>query len=90
MANNNKTKRLDITLPTKTIELIDKQGFRSRSAFLDEAAKRYIARLRRSNIKRKLRAGYLSRAERDLDMVNEWEGASSGLLLGKTNRRDKK
>jgi metal-responsive CopG/Arc/MetJ family transcriptional regulator len=89
MGNSNKTKRMNIVLPERTIELIDdvwpQEGFRSRSAFLDEAARKYISRLKRSNIKRNLKAGYLIRAKRDLGMVNEWDVASAELLRDKTN-----
>ncbi len=84
MANDNKRRRIDISLPEKTIKLIDRiwpqEGFRSRSAFIDEAAQRYTIRMQKANVKRSLRAGYRARAERDLEVVGEWEAANTGVL----------
>ena len=84
MAIQSKTKRIDIVLPEQTIELIDKtwpkQGFRSRSSFLNEAARRYAIRLKKAGIKRNLKDGYISRAERDLGTVSDWEVASTELI----------
>ena len=79
-----KSKRIDITLPAQTVEHIDKTwkefGFSSRSAFLDEAAKRFTVRLRRANVKRNLKAGYIARAARDAALSDELELLSSELL----------
>jgi metal-responsive CopG/Arc/MetJ family transcriptional regulator len=69
MKSLSKTKRIDITLPEKTIDQIDsiwsEFGFSSRSAFLNEAARNFAARLKRARLKKSLRAGYMARAERD-------------------------
>ena len=84
MASHSKTKRIDIVLPERTIELIDEtwpeQGFRSRSSFLDEAARQYASRLKTAGLKRSLKSGYKARSERDLNTVTEWESASSELI----------
>ena len=84
MALNNKTHRLQITLPDDTVKLIDdirKQGrFSSRSGFLNQAAQHYALRLKKAALKRKLRSGYLARAERDRALLSEWESASGELL----------
>lgn len=72
-----KSKRIDITLSVKTIEQIDNiwhdYGFTSRSSFLEQAAKNMALRLKRANLKRKLKAGYLMRAERDAEINQELE-----------------
>ena len=79
-----KSKRIDITLPEQTIEQIDniwqEFGFSSRSAFLDEAAKSFVVRLKKANLKRKMRAGYMARAERDADINRELEVLSSEII----------
>jgi metal-responsive CopG/Arc/MetJ family transcriptional regulator len=72
-----KAKRIDITLPAGTLEQIDsiwqEFGFASRSSFIDEAAKRFALRLKKADLKKKLKAGYQARAERDSDLNRELE-----------------
>jgi len=89
MEVENKTERLNISLPRKTLELIDQvwrqSQFKSRSAFLDEAARRYAFRLQRARLKHKLRDGYRARADQSLYLVNEWETASTELLADETH-----
>jgi metal-responsive CopG/Arc/MetJ family transcriptional regulator len=72
-----KSKRIDIILPVGTLEQIDhiwsEFGFTSRSSFIDEAAKRFAIRLKKADIKRKLKAGYFARAERDVALDRELE-----------------
>ena len=81
--NENKTERLNITLPTKTVKLIDrvwrKKQFKSRSAFLNEAAQRYATRLNKASLLRQLRSGYKANIINDADLVNEWENTSKEL-----------
>ena len=78
-----KSKRIDITLPVQTIDQIDgvwrDWGFSSRSAFLDEAAKNFAARLKKANLKQTLKAGYKTRAQRDSEMNRELEALSGDL-----------
>ncbi|RPH89884.1 MAG: hypothetical protein EHM72_19790 [Calditrichaeota bacterium] len=70
-----KSKRIDITLSTQTLEQIDRIwpefGYTSRSSFIDEAARRFALRLKKADMKRRLKAGYLDRAERDATFNNE-------------------
>jgi metal-responsive CopG/Arc/MetJ family transcriptional regulator len=81
--------RINVSLPKRTIVLIDRvwqqARFKSRSEFLDEAARLHAMRLQRTKLKRQLKAGYLARAERDLQLVNEWEVASTELLNDEPN-----
>lgn len=66
-------RRLNITLPEKTVRLIDrvaKKGDRSR--FIAEAVERYVAEIGRANLRKQLEEGAILRAERDLHVASEW------------------
>jgi CopG family transcriptional regulator/antitoxin EndoAI len=66
-------KRINITLPEETLELIDRvteQGDRSR--FIDEAVRHYIQETGRAHLRKRLKEGALRRAERDLGLAEEW------------------
>jgi CopG family transcriptional regulator / antitoxin EndoAI len=66
-------KRINITLPEETLELIDRvteQGDRSR--FIDEAIRYYIQETGRANLRKRLQEGAIRRAERDLHLAEEW------------------
>lgn len=82
MQNAIKSKRIDITLPAQTLEHIDhvwpKFGYASRSSFIDEAARRFAIRLKKADIKKRLKEGYLARAERDADLNRELDILSLG------------
>lgn len=65
--------RLNITLPEETIKLIDKvtqKGDRSR--FINEAVQYYIAQKALADLREQLKEGAISRAERDLQLAEEW------------------
>jgi CopG family transcriptional regulator / antitoxin EndoAI len=66
-------KRINITLPEETLDLIDRvteQGDRSR--FIDEAVRHYIEGTGRANLRKRLKEGAIHRAERDLHLAEEW------------------
>ncbi|MBD2414271.1 hypothetical protein FACHB389_23235 [Nostoc calcicola FACHB-389] len=66
-------RRINITLPDETIELIDRvieKGDRSR--FINEAVQYYIAQKSLANLREQLKEGAIQRAERDLGLVEEW------------------
>ena len=66
-------RRINITLPEKTVELVDrvsKKGERSR--FINEAIKRYVREVGRAKIRKELKAAYLEGAERDRQLAEEW------------------
>ena len=66
-------RRINITLPEETVRLIDrvsKKGDRSR--FIDTAVKHYVGEVSRSNLKKRLKEGYIHSAERDLRLAEEW------------------
>lgn len=66
-------RRLNVTLPVDTVRLIDRVARRgSRSRLIDRAVRRYVEDLGRANLKKRLRAGAVERAERDLQIAQEW------------------
>ncbi len=66
-------RRINITLPEETLDLIDRAVHPSnRSRFIDEAIKHYIAERGRSNLRQQLKEGAIRRAQRDLTLAEEW------------------
>ncbi|MBD2771797.1 hypothetical protein [Iningainema tapete] len=66
-------RRLNITLPDETIQLIDRvtqKGDRSR--FINEAVQYYIAQKALADLREQLKEGAIRRAERDLALAEEW------------------
>jgi CopG family transcriptional regulator/antitoxin EndoAI len=66
-------RRINITLPEETVELIDrvtKRGDRSR--FIAEAVKHYVKETGRANLRARVKAGAIRRSRRDLALVEEW------------------
>lgn len=67
------TKRLNITLPERTVALMDRvAGKGQRSRLIDQAVHRYIEAAGRANLRKQLREGARVRAERDVTLVEEW------------------
>lgn len=70
----NKTrKRVNITLPPETLELIGRVSKDNRSEFIDRAVKLYANRLERARLKQRLKEAYLDRAKEDIAIAQEWE-----------------
>jgi len=66
-------KRVNITLPEKTIRLIDQVAARGdRSRLIAEAVERYIKEMGRAQLRARLKEGALARGERDLHLADEW------------------
>ncbi len=68
-------KRINVTLPEETLGLIDRvvqPGQRSR--LIDEAVQYYVEAKGRANLREQLREGAVRRAERDLEIAQEWFG----------------
>lgn len=66
-------RRLNITLPEQTIQLIDRLTLKGdRSRFINEAVQYYIAHKSKANLKQQLKEGAIKRAERDLGLVKDW------------------
>jgi len=70
----NKTrKRVNITLPPETLELIDRVSKDNRSEFINRAVRLYANRLERARLKQRLKQAYLDRAKEDIAIAQEWE-----------------
>jgi CopG family transcriptional regulator / antitoxin EndoAI len=70
---NTSHKRINITLPDKTLHLMDrviKPG--NRSSFINQAVNHYIKERSKANLREQLKEGALARAERDLAIAEEW------------------
>lgn len=73
MANKSR-KRINITLPPETLEIIDRVSNKeSRSKFINTAVRVYANRLERARLKLRLKQAYIERAEEDLAIAKEWE-----------------
>ena len=66
-------KRVNITLPPDTLELIERVSKDNRSEFINKAVKLYANRLERAKLKQRLKQAYLERAREDLAIAQEWE-----------------
>jgi CopG family transcriptional regulator/antitoxin EndoAI len=67
------TRRLNITLPDRTVSLIDRvAGKGRRSRLIAEAVEHFIEQEGRANLRRRLKAGAKGRAARDLALAEEW------------------
>jgi len=66
-------KRINISLPEETLQLIDRvveKGDRSR--FIDTAVKKFVETRGRARLERLLKEGALKRGGRDLGLAQEW------------------
>jgi CopG family transcriptional regulator / antitoxin EndoAI len=63
--------RINITLPEKTIRLIDRVA-QNRSRFIDRAVKHYIQEVGRKKLRQQLKEESIQWAEHDLRMAEEW------------------
>jgi len=66
-------KRINITLPESTVAMLesvaDKGG---RSRVIDDAVRLYVKNLKEKRLKQQLKEGAIARAERNLQMAQEW------------------
>lgn len=66
-------KRLNITLPESTIDLLENVvGKGDRSRFIDVAIKARIEQEKQKNLREQLEEGAIARGERDLRLADEW------------------
>ena len=63
-------RRINITLPNETIQLIDRIATKGdRSRFINEAVRYYIAQAQKDRLKQQLKEVAIRRAERDLNLT---------------------
>ncbi|HNY36153.1 MAG TPA: ribbon-helix-helix domain-containing protein [Candidatus Pacearchaeota archaeon] len=68
-----KYKRINITLPNKTIQLLDNIAQKgTRSSFVDQAVRFYVEGVGQANLKKQLREGAIIRSKRDLSVAEDW------------------
>ena len=66
-------RRLNITLPERTVSLIDRvAGKGRRSRLIAEAVERYVEEEGRAKLRKRLREGAEARATRDLELAEDW------------------
>jgi CopG family transcriptional regulator/antitoxin EndoAI len=65
--------RINITLPDRELRLVDRMAPKGeRSRFIAEAIRHYATASRRAELKKRLRAGAVRRAERDRRLAEDW------------------
>ena len=67
------TKRINVTLPEETVELMDrvtKKGDRSR--LINRAVTRYVSDIGRENLREALKQEAIAHAAEDLALAEEW------------------
>lgn len=66
-------KRINITLPESTVALLESVADKgNRSSLIDDAVKLYVKNLKEKTLKQQLKEGAIARAERNLQMAQEW------------------
>lgn len=66
-------KRLNITLPETTVELIEDLAQKGgRSSFIDNAVKFYVKQLKQEGLRERLKEGAIVRSQQDLEIAEEW------------------
>jgi CopG family transcriptional regulator / antitoxin EndoAI len=66
-------RRINITLPEKTVQLIDRLAQKGdRSRLITEPIVRYIEEVGRRNLRKQIKEGVIKRAERDLEIAKEY------------------
>ena len=66
-------KRINITLPPETVELLDRVAPENRSEFINQAVRVHSQRLLSARVRQQLKQAYLERAQEDLARSQEWE-----------------
>lgn len=66
-------KRINITLPPETVELLDRIAPDNRSEFINQAVQMHSQRLFKARIRQQLKHAYVERAKQDLTLALEWE-----------------
>lgn len=66
-------KRINVTLPASTIEMLESVAGRGeRSGFIDDAIRTHVKNLKKQTLREQLAEGAIVNAERNLKMAEEW------------------
>lgn len=67
--------RINITLPTKTLQALDQYVPKGdRSQFIHTAIQAYLTQIQKEKLRQQIREGAIRRAERDRQLVDDWFG----------------
>ncbi len=73
MMSKTVTKRVNITLPQETLELIDRLAPKgARSRLISQAVHFYVDEMGQENLRRLLREGAVEHAQRDRQLSEDW------------------
>jgi CopG family transcriptional regulator / antitoxin EndoAI len=73
MRNIPLTRRINVVLPVETVELLDRVATKgNRSRLISEAVLHYVESQAKRNLARRLKAGALANAKRDLEIAQDW------------------
>ncbi len=76
--------RINITLPEETLGLVDQIAEKGdRSRFINQAIRYYVEAMSKAKLKKLLKEGAIDRAERDLQLVEEWISLEEEAWLNK-------
>jgi len=68
-----KHKRINISIPIETLQLINEIAPpKKRSQFIADAITQYASEIKRLELREQLKAGYLANAESDRQIAEEW------------------
>ena len=71
--NTANIKRVNVTLPSDTLRLLDEVAQKGdRSSFVDRAVRFYVTEMGKANLKKQLHLGALAARPRDLSIAEEW------------------
>jgi CopG family transcriptional regulator/antitoxin EndoAI len=66
-------KRVNITLPEETIELIDRVSEKGdRSRLIDQAVRYFVREHKKASLRELIKQGAVANADRDLALAKEW------------------
>jgi CopG family transcriptional regulator/antitoxin EndoAI len=78
---NTINRRLNITLPERTVKMLDRAAPKgNRSRLIDDAIRQYLTTVGRAALRKRLEEGYRRGAEQDLEIAAEWFSAEDGAL----------
>ncbi len=67
--------RINITLPTETLQALDQHVAKGdRSQFIDAAIQAYLSQIQKEKLRQQLKEGAIRRAERDRQLADDWFG----------------
>ncbi len=80
-------RRINITLPKETIELIDRTLEKGeRSQFIDQAIRFYMRYFGQRRLRKLLKEGAIKRSKRDLELTQEWFSMEQESWQARRNR----